>query len=125
MYESGTGRYVLRHPDVTAYRRATAYRDAPQNGGVGVDNHVVFQNRVSRNAFDGVSVVVEREAFGSERDSLIELYVVADDASCPYHDARAVVDSEVVADSGGGMDVDAGLGMRHFRDDTRNQRHAQ
>ena len=51
--------------------------------------------------------------------------MVADDASRPYHDARAVVDCEMVADSGGGMDVDTCLGMCHFRDDTRNQGHAQ
>ena len=35
---------------------------------------------MARDALDGVAVGVEREALGSERDALIELDVVADDA---------------------------------------------
>ena len=77
------------------------------------------------NPFDGMSVFVKRETFGSERYALIEFYVVAYDTGGSYHHSCAVVYREVMSYACGRMDVDAGFGVCHFRDDARNERYAQ
>src|SRR3712207_6897080 len=48
-------------------------------------------------AFDRLPVGIERKAFGSERNALIELDMIADDAGCPDNDTGSVVDGEVAA----------------------------
>ena len=66
------------------------------------------------NALDGVSVVVKREALGSQSDTLIELHVVADDAGSANHHTRSMVDGEMMTDGSRGMDVDACFRMGHL-----------
>ena len=80
---------------------------------------------MSWNALDGVAVVVERETLGSERNTLIQFHVVADDACGAYHHTRSVVNGEVVADGGGWMNVDARLRVGHLCDYSRNEWHSQ
>ena len=44
----------------------------------------------------------------AQRHALIDLHMVADDGGLAHHDAGAVVNEEVAADGGAGVDVDAG-----------------
>ena len=81
--------------------------------------------RMAVDAFDGIAVRIEREAFRAERHALVQLHVVADDRCLADDDPRAVVDGEIVADGGTRVDVDAGLRMRHLGDDARDERHVQ
>lgn len=125
LYDAGTGRYAFRHPDVTADGGTFADGDASQDGGVGIDNHIVFQYRVAGNAFDRIPLLVAGEALGPQSNSLIQLHVVTDDASCSDDHTCAVVNGEVVSDLGPRMDVDTCFGMGHFGDDSWNERNIE
>ena len=74
-------------------------------------------------ALSGHGVAVAR-AERAERHALIELDVVADDRRLADDDAGAVVDEEVFADLGAGVDVDAGRAVGIFAHDARDERHA-
>jgi hypothetical protein len=56
---------------------------------------------------DGVTRLVEREAAGTQRHALVDLHVAPDDTSLADDDTRAVVDGEIFADGGTGVNVDA------------------
>ena len=116
---------AFRHPYVAADDGTFGQGDASEDCRVTIDDDVVLEYRVARDALDGISVVVEGEALCAECDALVELHVVADDARCSDDDACAVVDGEVVPYLGSGMDVDARLAVRHFGDDAGNEGHAQ
>ena len=91
------GLHVASHPHVGANHAMIAHGDAPQDGGIGIDHHIVADDGVAGDALDRVALVVEREASSSERHALIEFHVVADDAGGANHHARAMVDGEVVS----------------------------
>ena len=55
--------------------------------------------------------------------ALVKLHVLADQAGFADHDAGAVIDEEIVADRGPGVDVDAGEIVCVFGHDPRDQRH--
>ena len=55
---------------------------------------------MTRYALDGMPLVVEWEAAGTECDALVEFYIVADDTCGADDDTCAVVDGEVMADGG-------------------------
>ena len=76
-------------------------------------------------ALDSAPRGVDLEALRPERHRLIEAHVAADDRRLADHDARSVVDEEAFADLRARMDVDAGRGMRDFRDDPREHRRAE
>ena len=56
---------------------------------------------------------------------MIELHPVADFGRFADHHARAVVDEEIVADRGAGVDVDAGAAVRPLAHHSRDQRNVQ
>src|SRR5659263_344840 len=68
------------------------------------------------NTFDGMTVFIQRETFGTQCHTLIQLNVVSDDCCGTDHDTGAVVDCKMCADGGTWMDVDTGFGMCHFGD---------
>jgi hypothetical protein len=115
----------VRHPDVAADDGALADGDAAEHGGAGVDDHVVLQDRVPRQALGEVAVGVHREALGAQGDVLVQPHALADDGRLADDDAGAVVDEEAGADGGARVDVDAGAAVRHFGHDARQQRQAQ
>ena len=77
---------------------------AAQNGRAGVDGHIVRYGRV---ALAGLRMVPIPGGQGAQGHALVELYPIADDRGLTHHDARAVVDEEVIANLRAGMDVDA------------------
>ena len=79
---------------------------------------------MARNALDGVAVLVLGKALRSEGHSLVELHVVAYDTRGTHHDTRSVVDGEVMAYLGPGMNVDAGFRVSHLCNYTRYKRYA-
>ncbi len=62
---------AMCEPYVAADDGVVAYGDASEDGGVGVDGHVVLDDGVARD-IEEHAVVATREAFGSERDALVE-----------------------------------------------------
>lgn len=59
------------YPDVASDDGASADCDASEYGGVTINDDVILEYRVSGDAFDGVPVVVEGEAFCAECDALV------------------------------------------------------
>jgi hypothetical protein len=78
---------------------------------------------VAIDAFDRVAVLVEREALGAERHTLVDSDTISENCGFTDHDTGSVIDEDPFTDCGAGMDVDAGAAVCVLGDDTRNQRH--
>ena len=111
MGDRGAGRDVIRDPHVAADDGALPQRHAAQDGGAGIDDHVVFDNGMARLAFFQVALGVGRKALGAQRHGLIDAYAPAQARGFADDDAGAVVDEAARADLRAGMDVDAGFAM--------------
>ena len=79
---------------------------AAQNGGAGVDGHIVLDGGVALDACLGL-VNAQR----AQRNALINLHIVANDGRLAHNNARAVVDAERVADLRARVNVDARLAV--------------
>src|SRR3712207_3995874 len=89
------GRHAMGEPDVTAYDGAVANGDAPEQGRVGVDGNIVFDDGVARHRLlgvvRGVGVGILRlKILRPEGNALVEGNVVANDARLAYHHPRAM-----------------------------------
>ncbi len=124
LLDAGVRRDVVGDPDVAADDGVVADGDASEDGGVGVDGDEVLDDGVAGHV-EHVALGIVLEALGTEGDALVEGHVGADDAGLADDDARAVVDGEVLADGGTGVDVDAGLGVGLLGDDARYDGHLQ
>ena len=92
-------RHVVDHDGVRADLRAVADRDRAEQLGARADRDVVLDGRVA---------LAGGEAGAAERHALEERHAVADLGRLADHDAGAVVDEELAADPGGGVDLDPG-----------------
>ena len=120
----GLGCHVVHNPRVGTYNTTFTDGHAAKHGGVGVDDHVVLDNRVAWDALDRIAVLVERKTLGTECHTLIELDVISNDTGLPDDYTRTVVDGERGADGCSGMDVHTGLGVSDLCHHARNQGHA-
>ena len=84
------------------------YGDTSEDRGVGIDGDMVLDDRMTGN-IQHVAVLIVAEALGTKRHTLIEGDVVADDGGLANDDARAVVDSKILADLGTWVNVDTRL----------------
>lgn len=123
--DPGAGCDVSGEPDVTADDGALTDGDAPEDGRAGVDNDVVFDNGVAGDAFNEDAFFVFGEAFCTEGNALIEADVVSDDAGFTDDGTGTVVDKEVLADGGTGVNIDTCDGVGHFCNDSGNQFYAK
>src|ERR1019366_3830622 len=112
-------------PDVSADARTATDRDPPQNVGPRVDDDIVFDDRVPREALDGVAVIVGRETLRAKRDPLVETHVLADDARLANDDSGTVVDEEPSADLRSRVDVNPGRCVGELGNDARDERYAE
>lgn len=85
-------------------------RFSPQDGGSGIDDHVILNNRMPLR-IGHVLFYAQR----AKSDSLIKFYMFPYPARLPDHDSRSVVDMEVFIDKSTRVDIDARLGVRIFR----------
>lgn len=76
-------------------------------------------------AFDGVAIVADGDAFGAEGDALIDFDVGANDGGFADYDAGAVVDEEVISDCGAGVNVNASAAVGVFCHDARDVGYAE
>ena len=56
---------AVRQPYVAADLRTSADHDASQDRGSGIDDDIILDDGVAGDAFDGIAVLVEREALGT------------------------------------------------------------
>ena len=101
--------HILGHPYVGTNDAAFADGDSAQDGGVGIHDDIVFQDRVARDSLDRVAVLIEWKTLGSEGYTLLEFHVVADDAGGSDYHTRSMVDGEVVTDGSLWIDIDTSL----------------
>ena len=112
-------------PDAGADHRVVAHdRPAAENRGVGVDDDAVFERRMPLLPANQLALSVGREAEGAEGHALVELHVLADVARLADDDAGAVIDEEIAADRGAGVNVDAGAAMSPLAHHAGNERDA-
>lgn len=111
----GVGRQVLREPYVTSDDGVMTDGYAAKYRCVGVDYHVVLNDRMARYVYR-IAVLVKLETLGTKRNSLIELYMIANDCSFSDNHTCAVVYAEILADARTRMDVYAGKRMCKFSD---------
>ncbi len=90
---------------------------ASEDGGVGIDDHVVSDRRMTANMFDGMAVGVQGETLGTQGHSLVDFDAVADDTRFANDHASGVVDEKAATNACAGMEVDAGLGVGPFAHD--------
>ena len=95
---------------------------AAKDGSAGINGHMVLDGGMALLAPEALSAPGGQ---GTQSDTLIDLHMVADDGGLTHNDAGAMVDEEVFADGGAGMDVDTGDGMGVLRHDPRQHRNAQ
>ena len=77
-------------PLVAANDGVVSDSDSSKQGGIGIDGNIILQDRVAR-LVNHIAVFVRLEVLGSQSNSLIEGYVVADNAGLTYYDTCTVV----------------------------------
>src|SRR6187402_1257757 len=83
-------RHIFGKPDIAADRRTAPNRDPAEDGGAGVNDHVVFHDGVAGVALDHIALLIGWEMPRAERDRLIDPYALTDDGGFADHDAGAV-----------------------------------
>ena len=114
----------MRQPDITTDGRVMTNGNTSKDRGVRIDRHIVLYDGVTRNV-QHISLLVVLKALGTERHTLIERHMTADDGGLANHDTRTVVDGEILTNLGSWMDINTRLRVSLFRNDTRDDRHFQ
>src|ERR1700712_2233337 len=65
--DAAAGRHAVSQPHVAANHRPTPYSHASKNGRAGVDDHVIFHDRMPRVALDEHAVVAGRKTLRAKR----------------------------------------------------------
>ena len=85
---------------------------------------MILDNWVTRHV-QHITLLIILETLGTQRHTLIQRHVTADNRCLTDHHTSAVVDGEILTDLSPWVDVDTCLRVRLFRNDTRNHRHLQ
>ena len=108
LLDAGVGGHIVSHPDVAADNGVVADGDTAQDAGIAIDGDVVLDDGMAGNV-EHVSVCIFLEALGTQRHTLIERHVTADDTGLANDHASTMIDGKVFAYLRTGMDVDACL----------------
>ena len=108
LLDTGVGGYIVSHPDVAADNGVMADGDAAQNAGITVDGDVVLDDGMTGDV-EHVAVGVFLEALRTQRHTLIERHVTADDTGLANNHSCTVINGKVFAYLRTRMDVDARL----------------
>src|SRR3569833_2854808 len=118
-------RHVVGQPDVAADRRSPSDCDATEDRRAGIDDDVIFDDRMAGIALDQRAVLIGREVAGAKRDGLVAPDLVADHGGLADHDPSAVIDEEAGPDSRARMNVDTGAVMGYLGDQPRHEARAK
>src|SRR5690606_32637248 len=94
----------------------SANGDAAQNGGSGIDDHIVLDDGMSGVSFQQDSMFIRRESFRAQCDGLIDADMFADDSRFSNHHACSVVDEKTALNLCAGVDVDPCQGVGNLGD---------
>ena len=83
----------MGHPDVTADNGVVADGDTAKDTGVTVNSDIVFDNGMA-GYVEHISVGVFLEALGTQRHTLIERHVTADDTGLANNNASTMINGK-------------------------------
>ena len=115
---------AMGKPDIAANGRAMANGDATQDGGTCVNDDIIFNDGMSRIAFDKHPVIIFLETFGTQGNGLVHANMSPDNCGFAYDHAGAMVDKETLANLRTGMNVNSCGGMSNLGNNAGNQRRA-
>ena len=120
LQQSGTGSHIGIYPYISTNNRVIAHFNISQNSGIGVNYHVVADFWMPVNAFDGISVFIQRKTFCSQRYALIHFHIAANYGCFANNDPRSVINGKEITNNSSGMNVDTCFGMCLLGNDTGN-----
>ncbi len=106
LLDAGVGGNIVGHPDVTADNGVMTDGDTAQDAGIAIDGDIVLDDGMT-GYVEHVSVSVFLETLGTQRHTLIERHVTADDTGLTDNHACTMINGKVFANLRTGMDVDA------------------
>ena len=106
LLDAGVGGYIVGHPDVATDDGVVADGDTAKDAGITVDGDIILDDGMTRYV-EHVSVSVFLEALGTQRHTLIERHMTADDTGLADNHACTMINGKVFANLRTGMDVDA------------------
>lgn len=117
--DEGIGRYGVGKEDISA-DGASGADDciAAHDGGSGVDGDAVFEGGVAFLAAEGLAT---GEGAGDEADALVHFDAATDGGGFTDDGTGAMIDEEVGADGGTGVEVHTGAAVGPFRHDTGDE----
>lgn len=115
---------VFVDPHISANHRVVTDRYAPQDRGVGVDPHIILDYWMTRN-IDRITKLIEPKALGTQRHTLIDNHIFANDRRLANHHACTVVDSEVTCNGRSRVNINSTLRVSNLSYHSRNNRHPQ
>ena len=108
LLDAGVGGYIVGHPDVAADNGVVADGDTAKDTGVTVNSDIVFDNGMAGDV-EHVAISVFLKALGTQRHTLIERHVTADDTGLANNNASTMINGKVFANLSTRMNVDASL----------------
>src|SRR5580692_6848312 len=120
--DAAVRRHIARDPYISADGRTASDRDSAQDRRTGIDDDIIFDNRMSRVALDQRAGVTDRKPLGAQRHRLVQPHALAHSCGLANDDAGSVIDEKTCIDFRARMNVDAGGRMRQLGDDAREQR---
>src|SRR5271155_3012038 len=70
-------RHIARDPDISADSRTVANGNSPQDCRAGIDDDIVFDDRMARIALDQRAVVTDRKPLGAQCHRLVQPHALA------------------------------------------------
>ena len=86
---------------------------------------MIAYNRMPVNTTDGISILIGREFFTSQTDTLKDTDIITNHTGLTDHCSGAVVDRKVMPNPGSRMNINTRFRMSQFCYNTGNIRHTQ
>ena len=119
--DTGTGRYRFCDKGIAADDSSLADHGlTAQDRCAGVDRNIVFNRRMTLYVSQQLTASCRQ---GAERNTLIDLDMIADDRCLADHDTGTVVDEEIFTDDSSRVDVDSGVAVCILGHDTWDERY--
>ena len=108
LLDAGVGGHIVSHPDVAADNRVVADGNAPKDTRVTVDGDIILDDGMT-GYVEHIAIAVFFKALGTQRHTLIERHVTADDTGLANNNASTMINGKVFANLSTRMNVDASL----------------
>src|SRR5208337_5148805 len=122
------GLHGVREPNVTPDDAVMSNSCmAPQDGGVGVNGNMILEVRVPLILLPSTKLtlfILSKRIECSQGHTVVKSHPSADGGGFADHHARPMIDEERLANRSAGIDIDAGVAVRHLGHHTGEERHS-